>query len=168
VIIDCGLFMYFNEDDDDFSLADWQEWTITFYGSLPRAGKESEGGLLMKNDAFLNEINWRFPKNMPSGWIAQITVNGESIHEIDISKNPHSSLLFEPKIVLMKGNVVSAHIFHVEPLTDEITESQINSFTGKGYNILMRGVQRNDSTLSVDEAGESNTTMYSRWQIDMA
>ena len=164
-----GITLYWS-DDEDLPDGDWRDWTVTFYGTLPRAGKESEGGMLMRNDAILNSVEWRFPADMVNGWKANITINGEVLQEIDIASEPNGGVQFEKSCVLMRGIVVAAHIFHIEPHGDDMMPSQVNNSLGQGYNIVLNGVQQDEGKPFIEEGlgNGAEGLSYSKWQIDMA
>jgi len=163
--------MFWSDDDDEDFLADtdgWRAWAITFYGHIPRYDKESEGGLVLTDDALLTSLDWRFPRVMAEGWVAFIYANNSVIREIDLSEEPIGRSVIGEKMALLRGSKISARIFFANDDADFVPLSAVNHTFGQGYSITVNGVQQNDIPIVVENEGEVDNTnaQFAQWQMD--
>ena len=128
----------YSEDDDDSD--EWDAWNITFYGQVPQTGKESEGSIQLEFDVIINSLEWKFPMEMTTGWVATIYANQSPILDLDLVNDPQGFRDLEKGYILPAGGRISARIYYADEL-DARPMAHSNKAQTLGYSIIVSGVQ---------------------------
>ena len=161
--------VYLYSDDDEDS-EDWDAWNITFYGQVPKVGKESEGSIRLDFDVIINSLEWKFPLELTEGWVATVYANRCPILDLDLSNDPQGFIDLEQSCILPAGGYISARIYYADE-TDLRPLTHSNKAHSLGYSLIVSGVQESsglDPFTSVTRNMESEEQkMWTTWRKEM-
>tara|TARA_B100001564_G_C20196258_1_gene470661 strand:+ start:59 stop:559 length:501 start_codon:yes stop_codon:yes gene_type:complete len=154
-------------DDESES---WDAWNITFFGQVPQIGKESEGSIQLDFDVIIDCLEWKFPMEIPSGWVATVYANQSPIIDLDLASDPQGYSDFKKGYILPAGGVISARIYYAEesdlrPLVDS------NKAHKLGYSIILSGMQissgQDPFTKITRNTDEEEKRVWKQWRQEM-
>ena len=158
--------IYSDDDDSD----EWDSWNITFYGQVPKVGKESEGSIRLDFDVIINTLEWKFPLELTEGWVATVYANKSPILDLDLAKDPQGFIELERSCVLPSGGYISARIYYADE-TDLRPLSHSNKAHSLGYSLIVSGVQESSGldpfTAIMSNTDDEEKARWKTWRQEM-